>query len=44
MIDMRSYFTHSDYLSTVENFKNSFNKIKLNCDDSWFVFTDLQRK
>jgi len=43
MIDMRGYFTHSDYPILVEKFEASFDKERLNCDDYWFVFTDLQK-
>ena len=44
MIDMRSYFTHSDYLSTVEKFKSSFDEANSNCKDYWGTFTKLQKE
>jgi len=44
MIDMRSYFTHRAYPCVVEKFKALFDETKLNCDDYWFAFTDLQRR
>jgi len=44
MIDMRSYFTHKDYIYIVDKFNTSFDEDKLNCDDYWYIFTDLQKK
>jgi len=44
MIDMHSYFTHKAYPCMVKKFKNSFDEEKLDCDDYWFTFTDLQKK
>jgi len=44
MIDMRNYFTHPDYFSIKDNFEKSFDKLKLNCDEHWSVFTTLQQK
>ena len=44
MIDMRRYFTHKAYPCMVDKFNVSFDKTKLDCDDYWFTFTDLQRK
>jgi hypothetical protein len=44
MIDMREYCSHKDYNYLVVNFQGHFNKDKLNCDDYWFVFKDLQNK
>ena len=41
---MRSYFTHKAYPCVVDKFNASFNEDKLNCDDYWYAFTDLQRK
>ena len=44
MIDMRSVFTHIAYPCTVKKFEASFDKNKLNCEEYWFAFTDLQEK
>ncbi len=44
MIDMRGYFTHRAYPCVVDKFKASFDANRLNCDDYWFAFTDLQKK
>jgi len=44
MIDMCEYFTHRAYPCVVEKFEDSFDKTRLNCDEYWFAFTDLQKK
>ncbi|CAA6806886.1 MAG: Unknown protein [uncultured Sulfurovum sp.] len=44
MIDMRGFFRHRAYPCVVDKFKTSFDRTKLNCDDYWFVFTDLQKR
>ena len=43
MIDMRGFFTHRAYPCIVDEFKASFEETKVNCNDYWFAFTDLQR-
>lgn len=42
MIDMREYFTHEEYQSSVDAFQDKFDEN--GCDDYWSVFTVLQQK
>ena len=41
---MRGYFSHRAYPCMVNKFKASFDENKLNCNDYWFIFKDLQRR
>lgn len=42
MINMRGYFTHEEYQSSVDTFREKFNQD--GCDDYWSIFTKLQQE